>query len=49
MFVDYHQVNWAEWLAIAEFSYNNKIQTSTKLSPFYANYGFNPHMEVVLG
>jgi len=46
MFMDYCQTNWLEWLAIAEFSYNNKIQTSTKISPFYANYGFNPCMGV---
>ena len=44
MFVDYHQTDWPEWLAIAEFSYNNKIQSSTRISPFYANYGYNPHM-----
>jgi len=44
MFVDYHQTNWPEWLAIAKFSYNNNIQKSTKTSPFYANYGFNPQM-----
>jgi len=48
MFVDYCQTNWPEWLAIAEFSYNNKIQTSTKISPFYTNYGFNPCMGVEL-
>jgi len=30
MFVDYCQTNWPEWLAIAEFSYNNKIQKSIK-------------------
>jgi len=44
MFMDYHQMNWLEWLAIAKFSYNNKIQKSIKISPFYANYGFNPQM-----
>jgi len=44
MFMDYHQTNLPEWLAIAEFSYNNKIQKSIKISPFYANYGFNPRM-----
>ena len=44
MFVDYCQTNWPEWLAIAKFSYNNKIQKSIKISPFYANYGFNPQM-----
>jgi len=44
MFVDYCQTNWPEWLAIAEFSYNNKIQKSIKILPFYANYGFNSQM-----
>ena len=44
MFMDYCQTNWPEWLAIAKFSYNNKIQKSTKTSPFYTNYGFNPQM-----
>jgi len=45
MFMDYCQMNWLEWLAIAEFSYNNnKIQKSIKISPFYTNYGFNPQM-----
>ena len=44
MFMDYCQMNWLEWLAIAEFSYNNKIQKSIKILPFYANYEFNPQM-----
>jgi hypothetical protein len=44
MFVDYRQTDWPEWLAIAEFSYNNKFQSSTRISPFYANYGYNPRM-----
>jgi hypothetical protein len=39
LFVDYWQANWPEWLAIAEFSYNNKVQASLCMSPFYANYG----------
>ena len=44
MFVDYCQTNWPEWLAIAEFSYNNRFQSSTRVSPFFTNYGYNPHM-----
>ena len=44
MFMDYYQTNWPEWLVIAKFSYNNKFQSSTWVSPFYANYGYNPHM-----
>jgi hypothetical protein len=46
LFVDYQQANWPEWLAIAEFSYNNKFQASLCMSPFYANYGYNPQMGV---
>ena len=42
LFVNYHQDNWAEWLPLAEFSYNDKIQSSTGYSPFYLNYGQHP-------
>jgi len=38
-FVDYRQKNWPEWLAMAEFTINNKIHLVTKVSPFMANYG----------
>jgi len=34
--------NWNDFLYLAEFSYNNAIQESTKHSPFFSNYGFNP-------
>ena len=46
MFVDHRQENWSEWLAIAEFSYNNKIQASTKETPFFVNYGKHPRMGI---
>ena len=39
MFIDYRQEQWPEWLGTAEFAYNNKVQTSTKVSPFKANAG----------
>jgi len=29
---------------MAEFTYNNKIHTATKTSPFKANYGQDPRM-----
>ena len=44
MFINHQQTDWPEWLAIAEFSYNNKFQSSTRVSPFFANYGYNPRM-----
>ena len=38
-FVDHRQKDWPEWLASAEFAVNNKVHTTTKVSPFMANYG----------
>jgi len=29
---------------MAEFTYNNKVHSSTKTSPFKANYGQDPRM-----
>jgi len=37
-FVDHRQKDWPEWLASAEFSINNKVHWTTKVSPFMANY-----------
>ena len=48
MFIDHHQEQWLEWLETAEFAYNNKVQTSTKVLPFRANSGRDPHMEFEL-
>jgi len=44
MFIDHRQEQWPEWLGTAEFAYNNKAHSSTKTSPFKANYGQNPRM-----
>jgi len=44
MFVDYRQEQWPDWLGTAEFAYNNKVNSSTKMSPFMANNGQNPRM-----
>ena len=38
-FVDHRQKDWPEWLMLAEFAVNNKIHSTTKISPFIANYG----------
>jgi len=37
MFIDHQQKQWPEWLGIAEFVYNNKMHTGTKVLPFKAN------------
>jgi len=44
MFIDHWQEQWPDWLAIAEFAYNNKVQTSTKVLLFRANNRRNPHI-----
>ena len=36
--------HWLEWLGMAEFAYNNKAYTGTKMSLFEANNGQNPRM-----
>jgi len=44
MFIDHRQEQWSEWLGTAEFAYNNKVHSSTRTSPFKANYRQNPRM-----
>ena len=38
-FIEYKKRNWPEWLAITEFTVNNKIHAATKVLLFMANYG----------
>ena len=38
MFIDHRQEQWPDWLGMAEFAYNNKTHSSTKVLPFKANY-----------
>lgn len=44
LFVNYRQDDWAEWLSLAEFCHNNRIQASTKQTPFILNTGRHPRM-----
>ena len=41
-YVNYHQDDWQEWLPIAEFSYNDKVNASTGFTPFYITTGQHP-------
>ena len=38
------QDDWSAYLSLAEFAYNNAVQSSTTASPFVANYGFGPRV-----
>lgn len=44
LFIDHRQTDWPEWLATAEFSYNNKVHSATKETPFKVNTGQHPRM-----
>jgi len=41
-YCNYEQNDWSEMLALAEYAYNNSKHSVTKISPFYANYGYEP-------
>ena len=42
LYVNHRQSDWAEWLALAEFAYNNREHSATKMSPFYITSGIHP-------
>ena len=41
MFTNYQHDDWFDLLPLAEFAYNNARYESTKMTPFYANYGYH--------
>ena len=44
MFIDHRQEQWPDWLGTVEFTYNNQVHSSTKMSPFKANYEQDPRI-----
>ena len=44
MFIDHRWKQWPDWLVMVEFAYDNKVQTSTKVSPFKTNIGQDLYM-----
>jgi hypothetical protein len=49
IFCNDEQDNWADFLDLAEFQYNNQKRTSAGYSPFEANHGHHPiHSAVIL-
>ena len=41
-YVNYLQDDWEEMLHLAEFAMNNQASETTGISPFFANYGYDP-------
>ena len=44
IFINHCQDDWAEWIPIAEFAYNNHVHSSTLHTPFQLNSGQHPCM-----
>jgi hypothetical protein len=43
-FATYEQDNWVELVPLADFAYNNLLHVTTRLTPFFANYGYHPEI-----
>jgi len=48
-YCNYQQDDWERLLPIAEFCYNNIQTGTTRITPFFANYGYHPHFLPDLG
>jgi transposase InsO family protein len=41
-YIGFQQDDWVKLLPLVQFAYNSSLYTSTKMSPFYANYSYEP-------
>src|SRR5258707_7011472 len=46
VFISHQQDNWANWLPLAEFAYNNKVHVATCQTPFELNASQHPCLGV---
>jgi transposase InsO family protein len=46
MYCNYQQDNWLTLLPMAEFTHNNATHSATQVSPFLANKGYHPTLQV---
>ena len=44
VFVNHRQDDWADWLPLAEFAYNNRVHSSTRRTPFELDTSQHPRM-----
>jgi hypothetical protein len=47
LYINHMQMDWANWLLIAKFAYNNWEHSATGFSPFYLEYSCHPHVPMV--
>jgi len=46
IYCNYQQLDWSLLLPLAEFVYNNTPSSTTGVSPFYANKGYHPKIQL---
>src|SRR6266481_3744745 len=46
VFMSHRQDDWADWLLLAEFAYNNKVHAATCQTPFELDAGQHPRLGV---
>jgi hypothetical protein len=44
-FCNFQQDDWVELLPLAEYAHNTAVSEATKMSPFFANYGYQPETQ----
>jgi hypothetical protein len=45
-YTNFVQDDWVDWLPLAEFACNNQVNETTKVAPFFANYGYHPRLGI---
>src|SRR5258708_23751188 len=48
VYMNYQQDDWATLLPMAKFTYNNAMNMTTRVSPFFTNKGYHPEFTVDL-
>ena len=43
-YVNYHQDNWVELLSMIQIAMNSRVSNTTKISPYFANFGKKPNL-----
>ena len=43
---NYQHSNWSDLSPLVKFTYNNALNATTSVSPFFANKGYNPNLSV---
>jgi hypothetical protein len=48
VFCNYEQSDWSDLLSLAEFAYNNTLNSTTQMTPFFANQGYHPQFSTLI-